>query len=194
MLKNNLYNKHLIIGLPEISKETFKKFLIHQQKISNFKYTLTVSLDEWLNLAYTESLIEGVRPDILVAQAIHETGFFNFSTSVSYTDNNFGGLGVTNIISQKNIFPTAEIGIRAQVQHLKAYACTDNLKLPCVDKRFDLVKRGCAPYLEDLAGKWAVPGFNKTKYKSLELALIGHESYGQNIYSIIERAKKFNNS
>ncbi len=55
-------------------------------------------------------------------------------------------------------FKDVRTGIRAQVQHLKAYASTDPLAQACVDPRFDLVKRGCAPLLEDLNGKWAVPG------------------------------------
>jgi hypothetical protein len=49
-------------------------------------------------------------------------------------------------------------GVRAQVQHLKAYASTEPLKQECVDPRFKLVTRGVAPSWEDLNGRWAVPG------------------------------------
>lgn len=53
-------------------------------------------------------------------------------------------------------------GIRAQVQHLKAYACDEALNQDCVDTRFDMVRRGSAPYVEWLGqqenpngGGWA---------------------------------------
>ena len=49
-----------------------------------------------------------------------------------------------------NSFKTPQLGIRAQIQHLKAYANTAKLKQECVDPRFDLVSRGCAPYVEYL--------------------------------------------
>ncbi len=45
-------------------------------------------------------------------------------------------------------FDTARLGIRCQVQHLKAYACLDELKNENVDPRFKYVVRGCAPYVE----------------------------------------------
>lgn len=44
-------------------------------------------------------------------------------------------------------------GVRAQVQHLKAYASLNNLTKPCVDPRFNLVKRGSAKYVEWLGKK-----------------------------------------
>ena len=50
------------------------------------------------------------------------------------------------------------MGIRAQVQHLKAYASTEPLRQPLVDPRFDLVERGSAVTLQQLDGRWAVPG------------------------------------
>ena len=53
-------------------------------------------------------------------------------------------------------------GLLAQTQHLKCYASTLALSNECVDPRWDNVVsaygRGCAPCVEDLNGKWAVPG------------------------------------
>ena len=48
---------------------------------------------------------------------------------------------------------TPQFGIRAQVQHLKAYASTVDLKSECVDPRFKYVTRGCAEYVEWLGQK-----------------------------------------
>ena len=59
-------------------------------------------------------------------------------------------------------FPDVRTGLRAQVQHLKAYASSENLNEECVDERFDLVSRESAPYVEWLGiqenpngGGWA---------------------------------------
>lgn len=75
---------------------------------------------------------------------------------------NFSGLGTTGGGVQGNSYPDVRTGIRAQVQHLKAYASTEELSGNCVDSRFDMVKRGSAPYVEWLGiqenpngGGWA---------------------------------------
>ena len=47
-----------------------------------------------------------------------------------------------------NSFPNTKTGIRAQIQHLKAYACTDPLSKECVDPRFQYIERGCAEFVE----------------------------------------------
>ena len=58
-----------------------------------------------------------------------------------------------------NSFPTVQIGIRAQIQHLKAYANQEPLNNECVDPRFSLVSRGSAPDVISLGGKWAAQGY-----------------------------------
>ena len=50
-------------------------------------------------------------------------------------------------------FQDVRTGIRAQIQHLKAYASTESLVNEQVDPRFHLVKRGTAPYVEWLGQK-----------------------------------------
>ena len=59
-------------------------------------------------------------------------------------------MGVTQNGMEGNSFKTPQLGIRAQIQHLKAYANTAKLKQECVDPRFEYVSRGCAPYVEYL--------------------------------------------
>ena len=66
------------------------------------------------------------------------------------SQNNFCGMGVTQNGMEGNSFKTPQLGIRAQIQHLKAYANTAKLKQECVDPRFEYVSRGCAPYVEYL--------------------------------------------
>ena len=78
-----------------------------------------------------------------------ETSFLKFTGDVSITQYNFAGLGATGNGVSGLSFSDIRTGIRAQVQHLKAYATKDfSLANPCVDPRFNYVQRGCAPYVE----------------------------------------------
>ena len=105
-------------------------------------------------LYLSEGKAEGVRGDIAFAQSCLETGNFTFSGSaVTLSQNNFCGMGVTGGGVQGNSFDTPQLGIRAQVQHLKAYASKEALKNTCIDPRFQYVARGCAEYAEWLGQK-----------------------------------------
>ena len=53
-------------------------------------------------------------------------------------------------------FGTMGRGVRAHVQHLKAYGTEDALVGELVDPRFRYVTRGSAPTVMALAGRWAV--------------------------------------
>ena len=110
-----------------------------------------------------EANYEGVRAEVLFAQIVHETGWLQYGGLAKPEWYNYGGLGVTGAIEADgtpagNKFKDVRTGIRAQVQHLKAYASKDALVKACVDERFTKVERGCAPTIQELSGKWAVPG------------------------------------
>ena len=117
-------------------------------------------IQSFCEIVYNQALSEGVRPEIVFAQAMHETGWLQYGGSVKAEQCNFAGLGAVNAQTGGASFPDVATGILAQVQHLKAYASKDALSQECVDPRFSLVARGCAPLLEDLNGRWAVPGTN----------------------------------
>ena len=129
----------------------------------------------------SEGKVEGVRGDIAFAQSCLETGNFGFSGSaVTLDQNNFCGMGVTSNGMKGNFFDTPQLGIRVQVQHLKAYASTVDLKNECVDPRFKYVARGCAEYVEWLgqkenpAGKgWAAGAGYGAKIITILNAMIG---------------------
>ena len=125
------------------------------------------SLEALAQTFLTEGKAEGVRGDVAFAQSLHETGYFQFGGIVQPNQNNFAGIGALNgsAAGQAASFPDVVTGVRAQIQHLKAYASTEPLKNACVDPRFGLVTRGCAPYVEWLGAEdnpegkgWAVPG------------------------------------
>lgn len=97
----------------------------------------------------SEGTAEGIRGDIAFAQSCLETGNFTFKGSaVTLDQNNFAGMGVTQNGMRGLSFDTPQLGIRAQVQHLKAYANAEPLVNPVIDSRFRYVSRGCAPYVE----------------------------------------------
>ena len=100
-----------------------------------------------------EATIEGVDYDIAFCQMCVETDFLRFPGTVSASQNNFAGLadGTGNLAT----FSSAAIGVRAHIQHLKAYASTEPLARPQVDPRFDFVKRGVAPLVGQLSNLWA---------------------------------------
>ena len=107
------------------------------------------SVLDMVPLYLSEGEAEGVRGDIAFAQSCLETGNFGFfGSAVTLKQNNFCGMGVTSNGIKGNSFERAQLGIRAQVQHLKAYACTEELVNGNVDPRFQYVARGSAPYVE----------------------------------------------
>lgn len=99
----------------------------------------------------SEGQAEGIRGDIAFAQSCLETGNFTFKDSaVTLDQNNFCGLGVLENSMKGASFDTPQLGIRAQIQHLKAYANKQPLKNTCIDPRFNLVTRGVAPTVQYL--------------------------------------------
>lgn len=101
-----------------------------------------------------EGAAEGVRGDIAFAQSCLETGNFQFKGSaVTFDQNNFCGMGVTQNGMKGNSFLTQRLGIRAQIQHLKGYATSAGLNQECVDPRYKYVTAGSAIYVEWLGQK-----------------------------------------
>ena len=121
-------------------------------------------------------LLEGIRGDIAFAQSILETGFFAYGKDVFPEQNNYSGIGAVGGGAEGAYFSTPEEGVRAQIQHLKAYANKEPLVTELIDPRFHLVTRGVAPYWVDLNNRWAVPG----------------EQYGERVLDIYEKIKEIN--
>ena len=106
------------------------------------------NIEEFCQIFYEEAIAENIRPEVAFCQTMKETGFLQFGHDVKPDQCNFAGLGATGNGVAGNSFASVREGIRAQIQHLKAYATTDNLINACVDNRFGYVKRGSAPYVE----------------------------------------------
>lgn len=106
------------------------------------------SIEAFCQIYLEECQAEGLKAEVAFCQAMLETGFLRYGGDVQINQYNFAGLGATGNGAPGNSFGSVREGVRAQVQHLKAYASTAGLNNPCVDSRFQYVKRGTAPYVE----------------------------------------------
>ena len=111
------------------------------------------TLEKFCQIYVEEANAEGINGAIAFTQAMKETAWLKFGGDVKIEQNNFAGLGTTGGGVAGASFTTVREGIRAQIQHLKAYGSKDALKNECVDPRFSLVTRGSAPYVEWLGQK-----------------------------------------
>jgi N-acetylmuramoyl-L-alanine amidase len=142
-----------IMGVGNASEVQLLMFLKN-----NNEATLT-NYGDLPHLYREEAEIEGVNHDIAFCQMCVETGFLRFGRGIEPEQNNFANLGA--IASSKTSttgasFADQRTGVRAHIQHLKAYASTAPLFQPVVAPRFHLVARGIAPVLSQLTGRWAI--------------------------------------
>lgn len=144
---------HLIMGSSSVTVEQMLRYYNARYTFPAEVYTDkgAASAEAFFTILKEEADAEGVKAEVLFAQVILETNGLRFGGDVSAIQCNFGGLGATGNGVAGETFPDVRTGLRAQTQHLKAYASTEALNNPCVDTRFSYVTRGCAPYIEWLA-------------------------------------------
>ena len=130
---------------------------------------------------YDEAVAEGVSPELLFAQVMKETAWLQFGGDVTIGQFNFGGLGATGGGAAGASFPSVQIGLRAQVQHLRAYADSSAtpqaLSHSLVDPRFTYVRKGSAVYVEHL-------GIQENPQRT---GWATARSYGNDLASMIDR-------
>ena len=186
--ENNGMNTTSIIGLSPVSSQQLVNLYNSTGNTFPSYYTengRNVDLNRFAQLYIEEANAEGIRADVAFAQAMKETGWLKFGGQVSISQFNFAGLGATDDGAAGMSFAQKygdnengiRMGIRAQIQHLKAYASTEPLNNACVDERFNLVKRGCAPYVEWLGQKENPNGYGWAT----------GANYGQGIIDIMNR-------
>ena len=159
--------RYQIMGKGAVSENTLLNYLMRVNKrISPRKAAYVVRTYIW------ECAYEGVNHDVAFVQMCHETNFLRFGGDVSATQNNFCGLGATGNSYIGYCFPDMKTGIRAHVQHLKAYGSTKPLVNRCVDPRFALVIRGSARNVSELTGKWAMDGnYGRSLRKKIDMLI-----------------------
>lgn len=172
------------VSLEQINKYLDKKEKEMQASAKKTGKTFVPFPQDIGQLYYTIGQKYGIAGEYALAQAMLETGNFQFGNEVKPEQNNYCGLGA---IGRKNTkedleklvfskvdhnnaylvvgnhgwnYRTVAIGVEAHIQHIYSYA--SNQPLPegalLYDGRFSHGYRGKAKYWHDLNGKWAVPG------------------------------------
>lgn len=165
-----------IAGEAMATEEQMLTYLLHR----NPQPKLTGTPAKLVHTYYEEAEHEGVRPDLALAQAFKETGFFAYGGDVDWKQNNFCGLGATGNGAKGLSFPDIRTGVRAHIQHLLAYSRKELPRTPIADPRYELIRTnrpdiyGQLTHWTQLNGVWAVPG----------------KSYGQEILMIRDRARQ----
>ncbi|MDR2739358.1 MAG: glucosaminidase domain-containing protein [Treponema sp.] len=139
-----------LLGRGQMDAEKLAAFLLKVNSKADPEFVKELSL-----LYIEEAALEGVDHDVAFAQMCLETGFLRYGGLVTSDMNNFCGLGALGPEKPGERFPTPQMGVRAQMQHLKGYATTDPLSQELVDPRYKFVRYGSAPTIEGLAGTWA---------------------------------------
>jgi hypothetical protein len=169
-------NTYRVMGPNRVSAGTIVAWFNTRTPRPPGNYAATVPVDTLASIFVDEGAAEGVTGDIAFVQSIVETGWFRFSGSIAAGNNNFAGIGATDTNPAPAVFADARTGVRAQIQHLRAYAdssattCTvPPLHHPCVDPRFNLVSpKGRAPTWNEFGnGNWA----SASTYSTTILAL-----------------------
>lgn len=132
------------------------------------------TINQFAQIFYEEAMAEGVRAEVAFTQCMKETGFLKYGGDVLPNQYNFAGIGATGAVHGAS-FSNVRMGVRAQIQHLKAYGSISPLTNPCVDPRFNLVKRGSAQYVEWLGIKENPNGYGWATSKN----------YGHDIVSMV---------
>lgn len=132
------------------------------------------TINQFAQIFYEEATAEGVRVEVAFTQCMKETGFLKYGGDVLPNQYNFAGIGATGAVHGAS-FSNVRMGVRAQIQHLKAYGSISPLTNPCVDPRFNLVKRGSAQYVEWLGIKENPNGYGWATSKN----------YGHDIVSMV---------
>ena len=168
-------SKTSVMGKGSLKKEQMVNFLHRSNLDKPMSYVLN-----FVDLVISEAALEGINHDVLFSQIMNETNFLKFTGDVKEEQNNFAGIGATGNGNPGNSFPSIQIGIRAVVQHLKAYASSEPLKMDLVDPRFNYVQRESAIYVEHLGIK------ENPNYKGWATA----KEYGYRLLSMRDNVSK----
>lgn len=130
------------------------------------------TIEQFAQIFYEEANAEGVKAEVAFTQCMKETGFLKYGGDVLPNQYNFAGIGATGAVHGAS-FKDVRTGIRAQIQHLKAYASTSPLNNACVDPRFNLVTRNAAPYVEWLGIQENPNGYGWASAKNYGYDIVG---------------------
>lgn len=132
---------------------------------------------EFAGFYIQEAAMENINSDVAFAQMCLETGFLRFGGLVQPDFHNYCGLGAMDGDHPGEKFETEQLGVRAHIQHLQAYATTQDVQLnnQLIDPRYHWVHK--TKFVTDifgLTGTWATD-----------------PNYGNKIDEIISRMEVF---
>lgn len=167
-----------------ISRKLLTQGQLSPQQLANFfiKNNSKINLEYITSFAtyyVNEAKVENINSDIAFAQMCLETGFLRFGGLVQPDFHNYCGLGAMDAEHPGERFETEELGIRAHIQHLQAYATPKEISLnnPLIDPRYDWVhKTKLVDDIFGLTGTWATD-----------------PNYGTKIDEILSRMESFVN-
>jgi hypothetical protein len=156
-----------VVERPKPPEEIMGKGIAAEEKLALFLMFNNSKVDSdfarsLAGIYIEEAAAEGVNHDVAFAQMCLETGTLQYGGLVTPDMNNFCGLGSTGArlpdgnLEKGAVFPDPRTGVRAHIQHLKAYATKEPLNQELVDPRYGYVRLGIAPTIHELTGRWAM--------------------------------------
>lgn len=151
--KDNVFCSRELSGKPVKNQNQLVEFFLSENPEFD-KNEISILADYYIDEAKTEN----INSDVAFVQMCLETGFLRFGNLVTKEMNNFCGLGAIDENHRGEKFETPLLGVRAHIQHLQAYATTQDVKLnnELIDPRYNWVhKTKLAKNVFELSGAWA---------------------------------------
>ena len=161
-----------LLGQGQLSADQLASFFISRNPEADRD-----NIKQFAQYYIDEAAAEGINSDAAFAQMCLETGFLRFGGLVQPEFHNYCGLGAMDAEHPGEVFETEELGVRAHIQHLQAYATTADVELhkELVDPRYNWVhKTKFIETIYQLAGTWATdPQYGQ----KLEANLVNMENF-----------------
>jgi len=163
--RGNFSDRTSILGAPLVTKEDLQRDFnkrVGSAYPAVYAEKGAATGTDFVNQLWQAAIDEGVRPELLYAQVMIETGNLRFGGDVLPEQCNFGGLGATGNGARGLSFDTVLKGLRAQALHLRAYAgyeplTVDPSEAQKVDPRYGAwILARKANIIRKLAGTWAM--------------------------------------
>lgn len=155
-----IYLSRNIMDTGILTAEQLAVFFLENNPEEDYEHILTFA-----NYYIEEASAEGINSDVAFSQMCLETGFLRFGGLVQPEFHNYCGLGAMDAEHPGEQFETEQLGVRAHIQHLQAYATTEDVLLnhELIDPRYNWVHK--TKYIQDiygLTGTWAMdPNYDK---------------------------------
>ncbi|MBF0922312.1 MAG: N-acetylmuramoyl-L-alanine amidase [Atopobium sp.] len=163
--RGNFSDRTSVLGAPLVTKEDLQRDFnkrVGSAYPAVYAEKGAATGTDFVNQLWQAAIDEGVRPELLYAQVMIETGNLRFGGDVLPEQCNFGGLGATGNSERGLSFDTVLKGLRAQALHLRAYAgyeplTVDPSKARDVDPRYGAwILSNKANIIRKLSGTWAM--------------------------------------